>query len=193
MIVIIDNYDSFTYNLVQFLGELGQEVKVFRHDEIDVAGLERIRPDYIVVSPGPGTPREAGISMEVIRHFAGKIPLLGIGLGHLAIGQVYGGEVVPTKRLMHGKISPVYHDQRTIFQGLPSPFEGMRYHSLMIDRERLPAALEVSAWTEEGEIMAVRHKDKPIEGVQFHPESIFTPYGKDLLRNFLDCYAPSKA
>lgn len=193
MIVIIDNYDSFTYNLVQFLGELGQEVKVFRHDEIDVAGLERIRPDYIVVSPGPGTPREAGISMEVIHHFAGKIPLLGIGLGHLAIGQVYGGEVVPAKRLMHGKISPVYHDQRTIFQGLPSPFEGMRYHSLMIDRERLPAALEVSAWTEEGEIMAVRHKDKPIEGVQFHPESIFTPYGKDLLRNFLDCYAPSKA
>lgn len=193
MIVVIDNYDSFTYNLVQFLGEMGQELKVFRNDEIDLAGIEGLKPDYLMISPGPGTPDDAGISMDVIRHFAGKVPLLGICLGHQAIGQVFGGKVVAAKRLMHGKTSPIHHDQRTIFKGLPSPFQGMRYHSLVVERESLPPQLEVSAWTDEGEIMAFRHKEKPIEGVQFHPESLFTSYGKALLGNFLDCYAPSKA
>jgi anthranilate synthase component II len=185
MLLMIDNYDSFTYNLVQYLGELGEDLRVFRNDKISIAGIENMAPDRIVISPGPCTPREAGISVETIRHFAGKIPILGVCLGHQSIGEAFGGEVVRAPYLMHGKTSMVHHDGRTIFEGLPNPFEATRYHSLIIKRDTLPPVLEVSAWTEDGIIMGVRHRQYSIEGVQFHPESVLTGAGKDLLRNFL--------
>ncbi len=186
MLLIIDNYDSFTYNLVQYLGELGQEIRVFRNDKIAVGEIAALRPERIVISPGPCTPNEAGVSLDVIRAFSGRIPILGVCLGHQAIGQVFGGEVVRADRLMHGKTSLIHHDGRTIFRGLPDPFEATRYHSLIVRRETLPACLEVSAWTVEGEVMGLRHKDHLVEGVQFHPESILTRVGKDVLRNFLE-------
>jgi para-aminobenzoate synthetase component II len=189
MILMIDNYDSFTYNLVQYVGELGEELRVVRNDKITLEEIERLAPDYLMISPGPCTPNEAGISMEAIRHFAGKIPMLGVCLGHQSIGQVFGGKVVRAERLMHGKTSEVFHDGQTIFRGIPSPFTAARYHSLILEEASLPAVLEVTARTAEGEIMAVRHRHFPIEGVQFHPESIITQHGKELLRNFLDTYA----
>ena len=184
--VVIDNYDSFTYNLVQYLGELGEDLRVFRNDKATVRELESLNPTHIVVSPGPCTPKEAGISNDVIHHFAGKVPVLGVCLGHQCMGAVFGGEVVRAGRLMHGKTSPIHHDGKTIFNALPNPFDATRYHSLLVRRESLPDCLEVSAWTEEGEIMGLRHKTLLVEGVQFHPESILTKPGKDLLRNFLN-------
>lgn len=186
MILMIDNYDSFTYNLVQYLGELGEDVRVFRNDKITIDEIEELGPERIVISPGPCTPKEAGVSVEVIRHFGVKIPILGVCLGHQAIGEAYGGDVVRAGRLMHGKTSMIHHDGKTIYRGLPNPFEATRYHSLIIKRETIPACLEVSARTAEGEIMGVRHKEYRVEGVQFHPESILTRVGKDLLRNFLN-------
>jgi anthranilate synthase/aminodeoxychorismate synthase-like glutamine amidotransferase len=185
MLLMIDNYDSFTYNLVQYLGELGQELRVFRNDKITVSEIENLRPERIVISPGPCTPKEAGISIDVIKHFAGRVPILGVCLGHQSIGEAFGGDVVRAPYLMHGKTSMMHHDRKTIFEGLPNPFEATRYHSLIIKRETLPPVLEISAWTEDGIIMGVRHKEFIIEGVQFHPESILTTVGKDLLRNFL--------
>ena len=185
MLVMIDNYDSFTYNLVQYLGELGQEIMVFRNDQVTVGEIEKLKPDHLVVSPGPRTPNDAGISLEVIEEFAGRIPIFGVCLGHQSIGQVYGGEVVKADRLMHGKISEIFHDGKTVFQGLPNPFPATRYHSLVVRKESLPDCLEISAETAEGEIMGLRHKEFVVEGVQFHPESILTQAGKDLLRNFL--------
>ncbi|MFN3480240.1 MAG: aminodeoxychorismate/anthranilate synthase component II [Thermodesulfovibrionales bacterium] len=185
MLLMIDNYDSFTYNLVQYFGELGEDVRVFRNDKITVKEIEGMSPERIVISPGPCTPREAGISIDVIRHFAGKIPILGVCLGHQSISAAFGGEIVRAPRLMHGKTSMIHHDGKTIFEGLPNPFEATRYHSLVIKKETLPECLEITAWTEEGEIMGVRHREFVIEGVQFHPESILTRVGKDLLRNFL--------
>ncbi|OUM95127.1 MAG: anthranilate synthase component 2 [Paenibacillaceae bacterium ZCTH02-B3] len=184
MILVIDNYDSFTYNLVQYLGELGETVAVRRNDEIDLAGIEAMRPDHILLSPGPCTPNEAGICLSLIQHFKGKIPILGVCLGHQAIAQAFGGEVVRAERLMHGKTSSILHDGRTVFDGIPSPFTATRYHSLIVRRETLPAELEISAETPEGEIMAIRHKTYRIEGVQFHPESMLTEHGHRLLRNF---------
>lgn len=189
MIIMIDNYDSFTYNLVQFVGELGEELQVYRNDKITIEEIKRLSPDYLMISPGPCTPNEAGISMEAIRHFAGKIPILGVCLGHQSIGQVFGGKVIRAERLMHGKTSEVFHDGKTIFRDIPSPFTAARYHSLIVEAETLPDELEVTARTAEGEIMAVRHRRYPIEGVQFHPESIITQHGKQLLRNFLTSYA----
>ncbi len=185
MLLMIDNYDSFTYNLVQYLGELGQELKVYRNDKITIAEIEAMRPERIVISPGPCTPREAGISVEAIRRFSGRIPILGVCLGHQSIGEAFGGDVIRAPYLMHGKTSMIRHDGKTIFAGLPNPFEATRYHSLIIKRETLPNVLEVSAWTDDGIIMGVRHKQHKVEGVQFHPESILTGAGKDLLRNFL--------
>ena len=185
MLLMIDNYDSFTYNLVQYFGELGQELKVYRNNKITIAEIEEMAPDRIVVSPGPCTPKEAGISIEVIRHFTGKVPILGVCLGHQAIGDAFGGDVIRAPYLMHGKTSMIHHDGRTVFAGLQNPFEATRYHSLIIKRETLPPALEVSAWTDDGIIMGVRHRQYKLEGVQFHPESILTGAGKDLLRNFL--------
>ncbi len=185
MLLMIDNYDSFTYNLVQYLGELGEDIKVFRNDKITIPEIEELNPERIVISPGPCTPKKAGISVDVIRHFAGKIPILGVCLGHQAIGAAFGGDIVNAPRLMHGKTSMIYHDGRTIFEMLPNPFEATRYHSLIIKRETLPDCLEITAWTDMDEIMGVRHKEFIIEGVQFHPESILTKVGKDLLRNFL--------
>jgi anthranilate synthase/aminodeoxychorismate synthase-like glutamine amidotransferase len=185
MLLMIDNYDSFTYNLVQYLGELGQDLKVYRNNRIAIADIENMNPDRIVISPGPCTPKEAGISIDVIRHFAGKIPLLGVCLGHQSIGEAFGGEVIRAPYLMHGKTSMIHHDGKTIFAGLPNPFEATRYHSLIIKRETIPSVLEVTAWTDDGIIMGVRHKQFKVEGVQFHPESILTGAGKDLLRNFL--------
>jgi anthranilate synthase/aminodeoxychorismate synthase-like glutamine amidotransferase len=185
MLVMIDNYDSFTYNLVQYLGELGQVIKVYRNDQITVDELDRLSPERIVISPGPCSPLEAGVSNEVIRRFGGRVPLLGVCLGHQCIGHVFGGEVVRAPRLMHGKTSMIHHDGKTIYQGLPNPFRATRYHSLIIRRETLPRCLEVTAETDQGEIMGVRHREHKIEGVQFHPESILTESGKDLLRNFL--------
>lgn len=185
MILVIDNYDSFTYNLVQYLGELGQTIEVRRNDEIDLAGIESLAPDHILISPGPCTPNEAGISLALIEHFKGKIPILGVCLGHQSIGQAFGGEVVRAERLMHGKTSLIHHDGGTLFEGLPNPFTATRYHSLIVRRETLPDCLEVSAWTEEGEIMGLRHKQYMIEGVQFHPESIITQHGHTMLSNFL--------
>jgi anthranilate synthase/aminodeoxychorismate synthase-like glutamine amidotransferase len=182
---MIDNYDSFTYNLVQYLGELGQVIKVYRNDQVAVDEVEQQKPDRIVISPGPCTPLEAGISNEILRRFGGKMPILGVCLGHQCIGHVFGGEVVRAPRLMHGKTSMIHHDGKTIFAGLPNPFEATRYHSLIIKRETLPDCLEISAETDQQEIMGVRHKRHQIEGVQFHPESILTQCGKDLLRNFL--------
>ena len=185
MLLMIDNYDSFTYNLVQYFGELGEDVRVFRNDKITIRDIEEMTPERIVISPGPCTPKEAGISIEVIRYFAGKVPILGVCLGHQSIGAAFGGEIVRAPRLMHGKTSMIYHDGRTIFEGLPNPFEATRYHSLVIRKETLPDCLEITAWTEEGEIMGVRHREFVLEGVQFHPESILTKVGKDILRNFL--------
>ncbi len=189
-VVVIDNYDSFTYNLVQYLGELGAEVLVFRNDAISPEKIAELEPTHIVISPGPCTPNEAGISVEVVRMYAGKFPILGVCLGHQAIGQAFGGRIVRAKRLMHGKTSPIRHDGKTIFADLPNPFEATRYHSLVVEKESLPECFEVSAVSEDdGEIMGIRHKDFPpevaVEGVQFHPESILTAVGKDLLRNFL--------
>jgi anthranilate synthase/aminodeoxychorismate synthase-like glutamine amidotransferase len=184
-ILMIDNYDSFTFNLVQYLGELGARVEVRRNDKIDLAGIRAIAPDAIVISPGPCTPREAGISVPLIRELAGRLPILGVCLGHQCIGEAFGGRVVRAGRLMHGKTSPILHDSRTVFSGLPSPFLGIRYHSLLVEPDSLPECLEVSAWTVEGEIMGVRHKRLAVEGVQFHPESILTEHGKGLLKNFL--------
>lgn len=190
-VVVIDNYDSFTYNLVQYLGELGAEVLVFRNDAIPPERIGDLEPTHIVISPGPCTPNEAGISVEVVRIYAGKFPILGVCLGHQAIGQAFGGRIVRAKRLMHGKTSPIRHDGKTIYTGLPNPFEATRYHSLVVERESLPECFEISAVSEDdGEIMGIRHKDFPpevaMEGVQFHPESILTFVGKDLLRNFLN-------
>ncbi|MCX6968324.1 MAG: aminodeoxychorismate/anthranilate synthase component II [Verrucomicrobia bacterium] len=185
MLLVIDNYDSFTYNLVQYFGELGAELLVKRNDEITLAEIEALQPERICISPGPCTPKEAGISCEVIRQFGPRIPLLGVCLGHQAIGYVYGGDVVRAGRLMHGKTSPIQHDGKAIFAGLPNPFEATRYHSLLVKRETFPDALEISAETAEGEIMGLRHREFPIHGVQFHPESILTLEGKRLLQNFL--------
>jgi len=182
---MIDNYDSFTYNVVQYLGELGAEVQVVRNDEISVADIRALAPQQIVISPGPCTPNEAGISMAVIEAFAGVVPILGICLGHQCIGQVFGGKVVRAGRLMHGKTSLVHHDGRGVFAGLPNPFQAGRYHSLIAQRDTIPAALEITAWTPEGEIMGVRHRELAVEGVQFHPESILTPDGPQLMGNFL--------
>ncbi len=190
MLLMIDNYDSFTYNVVQYLAELGADVQVYRNDEITIEQIEELNPERLVISPGPCTPNEAGISMEAIRHFAGKLPILGICLGHQAIGQVYGGDVIRAGRVMHGKVSPVFHEDTGVFRGLSNPLQATRYHSLVIDKNTLPDCLEVTAWTrnDDGsieEIMGVRHKTLPIEGVQFHPESIMTEQGHELLRNFL--------
>jgi anthranilate synthase/aminodeoxychorismate synthase-like glutamine amidotransferase len=185
MLLVIDNYDSFTYNLVQYLGELGQEVRVVRNDEIAAADIAALAPAKIVISPGPCTPNEAGISLEVIKTYAGKIPILGVCLGHQAIGQAFGGKIVRAARVMHGKTSQISHDGRGMFTGLPNPFQATRYHSLLIERSSVPACLEITAESPDGEIMAVRHGSLPIEGVQFHPESFLTTSGKDLLRNFL--------
>jgi anthranilate synthase/aminodeoxychorismate synthase-like glutamine amidotransferase len=185
MILMIDNYDSFTYNLVQYLGELGVDVRVYRNDQITVTEVERLAPEKIVISPGPCTPTEAGISCEVIRQFAGRVPVLGVCLGHQCIGEVFGGEIVRAPALFHGKTSMIYHDGKTIFRGLPRPFEATRYHSLVIRRETLPDCLELSAETDDGVIMGVRHRAFLVEGVQFHPESILTREGKQLLANFL--------
>lgn len=186
MLVLIDNYDSFTYNLVQYFQVLKVEVKVFRNDEVTLDELEAMRPDYLVISPGPCTPKEAGISVTAIKHFAGKIPILGVCLGHQAIAAAFGGKIVRAKQIMHGKTSAIYHDGQTIFKHLPNPFNATRYHSLAVERESLPACLAVSAWTKDGEIMGIRHKKYFIEGVQFHPESILTENGLNLLKNFLD-------
>jgi anthranilate synthase component 2 len=190
MLLMIDNYDSFTYNLVQYLGELGEEVKVYRNDEITLEGVERLNPGRVVISPGPCTPNEAGISVPLIKHLAGKVPILGVCLGHQAIGQAMGGKVVHAKQLMHGKTSAIHHDGRGVFRGLPDAFTATRYHSLVIERASLPDCLEVSAWTEDGEIMGVRHKKLAVEGVQFHPESILTEHGHRLLGNFLEGAKP---
>jgi anthranilate synthase component 2 len=181
---MIDNYDSFTYNLVQYLGELGQDVKVVRNDEMPVDDIERLGAERIVISPGPCTPNEAGVSVELIKRLAGRVPILGVCLGHQAIGQAFGGRIVHAKTLMHGKVSPIHHAGKGVFAGLPSPFNATRYHSLAIERASCPAELEVTAWTEDGEIMGVRHRELPVEGVQFHPESILTEHGHALLRNF---------
>jgi anthranilate synthase component II len=185
MILMIDNYDSFTYNLVQYLGELGADVRVYRNDQITVAEIQRLAPTKIVISPGPCTPTEAGISCDVIREFGGRVPLLGVCLGHQCIGEVFGGEIVRAPALFHGKTSMIYHDGKTIFRGLPHPFGATRYHSLVIRRETLPDCLELSAETDDGVIMGVRHRELLVEGVQFHPESILTREGKQLLANFL--------
>lgn len=185
MLLMIDNYDSFTYNLVQYLGELGEDIRVYRNDKLKIDDIVRLNPDRIVISPGPCTPKDAGISINVIKYFAGKIPMLGVCLGHQAIGEAFGGDVVRAERLMHGKTSIIYHDGKTIFEGIPNPFEATRYHSLIIKRETLPSCLEISAETKEGEIMGVRHKEFRVEGVQFHPESILTKVGMEILRNFL--------
>jgi anthranilate synthase/aminodeoxychorismate synthase-like glutamine amidotransferase len=185
MLAMIDNYDSFTYNLVQYFGQLGVEVRVYRNDQVTLEELARLEPTWLVISPGPCSPNEAGISMAAIRHFAGRLPILGVCLGHQAIGAAFGGDVIRAPRLMHGKTSLIYHDGKDIFQGLPSPFEAIRYHSLIVDRETLPDCLQVSAQTAVGEIMGLRHKEYAVFGVQFHPESILTTEGMNLLRNFL--------
>ena len=185
MILMIDNYDSFTFNIVQYLGQMGEDVQVYRNDKITLDGIRQLKPQAIILSPGPCSPREAGITVDVIREFHASIPLMGICLGHQAIGFAFGGEVVRAGRIMHGKVSPVRHDGKTIFAGLPNPFTAGRYHSLVVRPETLPACLEVSARTDEGEIMGLRHKEYPVEGIQFHPESVLTPQGKRILRNFL--------
>ena len=185
MLLMIDNYDSFTYNLVQYFGELGEDVRVYRNNKITIDQIEALKPNRIVISPGPCTPNEAGISVATIRHFAGRLPLLGVCLGHQSLGVAFGGDVVRADRLMHGKTSMIKHDGRTVFRQLPNPFEATRYHSLIVKRSTLPSCFEISAETDDGEIMGMRHKSLGIEGVQFHPESILTAVGKDLLRNFL--------
>ena len=198
MLLMIDNYDSFTYNLVQYLGELGEDVRVYRNDKITIEEIEKMRPDTIVISPGPCTPKEAGVSVDVIKRFMGKTPILGVCLGHQSIGYALGGDIIRADRLMHGKTSPIFHDGKTVFKGIENPFDATRYHSLLIKKDTLPKDLEISAWTKEGEIMAVRHKGSGqgpgvmgqkgiiLEGIQFHPESILTKSGKDILRNFLE-------
>ena len=188
MILMIDNYDSFTYNLVQYLGELGEELKVVRNDEITLAEIEALAPKMLVISPGPCTPDDAGESLNIIRSFAGKLPILGVCLGHQAIGQVFGGNVIRAERLMHGKTSPVLHSGIGLHAKNNNPFQATRYHSLIVERETLPDCLEITAWTEEGEIMGLRHKEYPIEGVQYHPESIMTEDGKQLLKEFINLY-----
>lgn len=185
MLILIDNYDSFTYNLYQYLSELGEQVIVYRNDKVTVEEVERLQPDRVVISPGPCTPNEAGISMALIKHMAGRVPVLGVCLGHQALGQVFGGKVVRAGRLMHGKTSPIYHDGKGLFAGLPNPFEAVRYHSLLVEKESLPDCLEITAESDQGEIMGLRHREYVVEGIQFHPESIMTAVGKDLLRNFL--------
>ena len=185
MLLMIDNYDSFTYNLVQYLGELGEDVSVFRNDEITLEQIEALHPSRIVISPGPCTPNEAGISVPLIKRFAGKLPILGVCLGHQSIGQAFGGKIVHAGQLMHGKTSDIRHKDAGVFHGLPNPLTATRYHSLVLDRKSVPACLEVTAWTDDGEIMGVRHRDLPVEGVQFHPESILTEKGHELLANFL--------
>ncbi|MDQ8023100.1 MAG: aminodeoxychorismate/anthranilate synthase component II [Moraxellaceae bacterium] len=186
MLLMIDNYDSFTYNLVQYFGELGADVRVHRNDQITLEQIEAMRPDKIVISPGPCSPNEAGISVPTIKHFAGKLPILGVCLGHQSIGAAFGGKIIHAKRLMHGKTSPIQHENVGVFKGLPNPFTATRYHSLAIERETCPDCLDITAWTEDGEIMGVRHKTLDIEGVQFHPESIMTEGGHQLLKNFLE-------
>jgi anthranilate synthase component 2 len=185
---MIDNYDSFTYNLVQYLGELGEDVRVYRNDQITVDEIESMAPTHIVISPGPCTPNEAGISVDTIARLGGKIPILGVCLGHQSIGQAYGGKIVRANKIMHGKTSRIRHSGTGVFSGLPDEFEATRYHSLVVDRGSLPDRLEITAWTEDGEIMGLRHKDVPVEGVQFHPESILTEHGHALLKNFLSIY-----
>jgi anthranilate synthase component 2 len=186
MLLMIDNYDSFTFNLVQYFGELGEEVRVFRNDEIDVAGIAALAPARIVISPGPCTPNEAGVSVPLVKAFSGKIPILGVCLGHQAIGQAFGGRIIHARTLMHGKVSRIHHEGKGVFAGLPSPYNATRYHSLAIERPSCPAELEITAWTEDGEIMGVKHRTLAVEGVQFHPESILTEHGHALLRNFLE-------
>ena len=185
MLLMIDNYDSFTYNLVQYFSELKQEVVVFRNDEISLEEVAALRPAHIVISPGPCTPNEAGISVPLIKRFAGEIPILGVCLGHQSVGQAFGGKIVHARQLMHGKVSTIHHAGQGVFSGIAEPFEATRYHSLVIERESLPQELEVTAWTDDGEIMGVRHRSLAVEGVQFHPESILTQFGHDLLRNFV--------
>jgi anthranilate synthase/aminodeoxychorismate synthase-like glutamine amidotransferase len=185
VLLLVDNYDSFTYNLYQYLGELGAETRVLRNDEMTAEAALALGPERIVISPGPGTPDQAGLSLELIRHAAGRVPLLGVCLGHQALGQAFGARVVRAPVLMHGKTSPIHHDGRTVFAGLDDPFTATRYHSLIVDRDSVPDCLEVSAWTADGIVMGMRHRGLPLEGVQFHPESILTSAGKDLLRNFL--------
>jgi anthranilate synthase/aminodeoxychorismate synthase-like glutamine amidotransferase len=184
MILLLDNYDSFTYNLVQMLENMNQEVRVYRNDFIDIPGIESLAPSALMISPGPGAPHQAGISVEAIKYFGKRMPVIGVCLGHQAIGEAYGGKVVRAGRIMHGKTSMVFHDGRTIFKGMSNPFEAIRYHSLIVERESLPDCLEISAFTEEGEIMGLRHREYPVEGVQFHPESILTLEGSMLLKNF---------
>jgi len=185
MVLMIDNYDSFTYNLVQYFGELGEDVRVYRNDKITIDEIAALHPQRLVISPGPCTPKEAGLSVEAIRHFAGRLPLLGVCLGHQSLAAAFGGEVIRAERLMHGKTSMIHHDGKTVFRNLPNPFEATRYHSLIVNRSTLPECFEISAETAEGEIMGMRHRTLGVEGVQFHPESILTTSGKDLLRNFL--------
>ncbi len=186
MILVIDNYDSFTYNLVQYLGEMGVQIEVTRNDELTVEEILKMKPDHLVISPGPCSPKEAGISVDIIKKIGGKIPILGVCLGHQSIGYAYGGDIIRAKKLMHGKTSQIKHDGKGVFKGMPNPFKATRYHSLAIKKETLPDALVVTAESEEGEIMGVRHKSLPVEGVQFHPESILTESGRVLLRNFVE-------
>ena len=186
MLLMIDNYDSFTYNLVQYFGELGEEVRVFRNDAITTDEVLRIDPEHIVISPGPCTPNEAGVSVPMIEQYGGKVPILGVCLGHQSIGQAFGGKIVHAGQVMHGKTSPIFHNNKGVFRGLPSPFIATRYHSLVIERESLPDCLEITAWTEDGEIMGIRHKTLSVEGVQFHPESVLSEHGHKILENFLE-------
>ncbi len=186
MIIVIDNYDSFTFNLVQYLGELGGEVEVYRNDEITLEGIEKKTPEKIVISPGPCTPKEAGISVNLIKRFYDKIPILGVCLGHQSLAAAFGGKIIRAPSIMHGKTSEIFHDQKTIYQGIESPFVATRYHSLIVDKKTLPKELEITSWTQDNIIMGLRHKKHPVEGVQFHPESILTQVGHDLLRNFLE-------
>nr|WP_218781147.1 aminodeoxychorismate/anthranilate synthase component II [Bacillus sp. EB106-08-02-XG196] len=190
---MVDNYDSFTFNLVQYLGELGEELVVKRNDQTTLDEIKTADPEFLMISPGPGNPNEAGISLEAIKAFSGVIPILGVCLGHQAIAQAYLGDVVPAEQLMHGKTSDIYHDEKTLFRGLPNPFQATRYHSLIVKRGTLPDCFEISAWTKNGEIMAIRHKELPLEGVQFHPESILTTGGKEMLNNFVQYYRKVKA
>ncbi|MBK6618660.1 MAG: aminodeoxychorismate/anthranilate synthase component II [Nitrosomonas sp.] len=196
MLLMIDNYDSFTYNLVQYFGELGEEVKVVRNDEITLEQVSQLMPACVVISPGPCTPDEAGISLQLIQHYGGSLPLLGVCLGHQSIGQAFGGRIIRAKQVMHGKVSPIFHENSGVFRGLPNPFMATRYHSLIIERESLPDCLEITAWTETGEIMGIRHRTLTIEGVQFHPESVLSEHGHQLLKNFLQfthTHHPTKA
>ncbi|HAM39192.1 MAG: anthranilate/aminodeoxychorismate synthase component II [Elusimicrobia bacterium RIFOXYC2_FULL_34_12] len=188
MILVIDNYDSFVYNLVQYLGEMNPDIKVFRNDEITINEIEKLNPTHIVISPGPCTPKEAGISIQTVKRFSGKVPILGVCLGHQSIGAAMGGKIIHAKKLMHGKTSLIYHDGKTVFKGINNPFEATRYHSLVVEKKSLPKCFKVSAWTKDGEIMGLRLKSsgKPVEGIQFHPESILTKAGKKLLKNFLE-------